>query len=123
MYKFFHAFKLISTVYKCTDTSPKYSTLYFGAKSDKKICADHEYLQPRKYVAQVVRDGAGVTYGNHRKLAEDTLNGNEVQDRDPKQVFSSFSMFWFFPCFPSFVSEEDWHVSKACAHKHACART
>ena len=32
-------------------------------------------------VAQVVRDGAGVTNGNHRKFAEDTLNGNDVQDR------------------------------------------
>ena len=35
----------------------------------------------RKCVAQVVRDSAGVTDGNHRKLAEDTLNGNDVQDR------------------------------------------
>ncbi len=31
---------------QCTDASPKHSTLYFGAKIDKKICADHEYLQP-----------------------------------------------------------------------------
>ncbi len=29
----------------------------------------------------MVRDSAGVTDGNHRKLAEDTLNGNDVQDR------------------------------------------
>jgi hypothetical protein len=29
----------------------------------------------------VVRDSAGVTNGNHRKLAEDTLNGNDIQDR------------------------------------------
>jgi hypothetical protein len=29
----------------------------------------------------VVRDGAGVTNGNHRKFAEDTLNGNDLQDR------------------------------------------
>jgi hypothetical protein len=29
----------------------------------------------------VVRDGAGVTNGNHRKFAEDTLNGNNEQDR------------------------------------------
>jgi hypothetical protein len=35
----------------------------------------------RKCVAQVVQDGASVTHGNHRKLAEDTLNGNDVQDR------------------------------------------
>ena len=35
----------------------------------------------RKCVVQVVRDSAGVTDGNHRKLAEDTLNGNDVQDR------------------------------------------
>ena len=35
----------------------------------------------RKCVAQVVRDSAGVSDGNHRKLAEDTLNGNDVQDR------------------------------------------
>lgn len=35
----------------------------------------------RKCVAQVVRDSAGVTDWNHRKLAEDTLNGNDVQDR------------------------------------------
>jgi hypothetical protein len=35
----------------------------------------------RKCVAQVVRDSAGVTYGNHRKLAEDTLKGYDVQDR------------------------------------------
>ncbi len=46
VYKFYHAFKLLSIVYKCTDASPKHSTLYFGAKNDKKICADHEYLQP-----------------------------------------------------------------------------
>jgi hypothetical protein len=46
VYKFCHALKLLSIVYKCTDASPKHSTLYFGAKSDKKICADHEYLQP-----------------------------------------------------------------------------
>ena len=32
-------------------------------------------------VAQVVQDNAGDTDGNHRKLAEDTLNGNDVQDR------------------------------------------
>jgi hypothetical protein len=30
---------------------------------------------------QVVRDGASVTDGNHRKLAEDTPNRNNVQDR------------------------------------------
>ncbi len=41
-----HAIKFLSIVYKCTDTSPKHSTLYFGAESEKKICADHEYLQP-----------------------------------------------------------------------------
>ena len=35
----------------------------------------------RKCIAQVVRDSASVTDGNHRKLAEDTLNGNDVQDR------------------------------------------
>ena len=35
----------------------------------------------RECVAQVVLDSAGVTDGNHRKLAEDTLNGNDVQDR------------------------------------------
>jgi hypothetical protein len=35
----------------------------------------------RKCVAQVVQDNAGDTDGNHRKLAEDTLNGNDVQDR------------------------------------------
>jgi hypothetical protein len=35
----------------------------------------------RKCVAQVVLDSAGVSDGNHRKLAEDTLNGNDVQDR------------------------------------------
>ena len=29
----------------------------------------------------MVRDGASVTNGNHRKFAEDTLNGNDVQDR------------------------------------------
>ncbi len=46
VYKFCHAFNLLSIVYKCTDVSPKHSTLYFGAKSEKKICADHEYLQP-----------------------------------------------------------------------------
>ena len=34
----------------------------------------------RKCVVQVVRDSAGVTEGNYRKLAEDTLNGNDVQD-------------------------------------------
>ncbi len=33
------------------------------------------------WIVQVVRDSAGVTDGNHRKLAEDTLNGNAVQDR------------------------------------------
>ncbi len=32
-------------------------------------------------VVQVVRDGASDTDGNHRKLADDTLNGNDVQDR------------------------------------------
>jgi hypothetical protein len=36
VYKFCHAFKLLSIVYKCTDTSPKHSTLYLGAKSDKR---------------------------------------------------------------------------------------
>ncbi len=36
----------VCTVYKCTDTSPKHSTLYFGAKSEEKKCVDHEYLQP-----------------------------------------------------------------------------
>jgi hypothetical protein len=46
-----------------------------------------------------------------------------IQMVDPKQVFSIFSIFWYSPCFPSFASEEDWHVPKACAHKHACART
>jgi hypothetical protein len=46
VYKFCHAFKLLSIVCKCTDTSPKHITLYFGAKSDKKLCADHEFLQP-----------------------------------------------------------------------------
>ncbi len=35
----------------------------------------------KKCVVQVVRDSAGVTDGNHRKLAEDTLDGNDVQDR------------------------------------------
>ncbi len=35
----------------------------------------------RNCLAQVVRDSAGVTDGNQRKLAEDTLNGNDVQDR------------------------------------------
>jgi hypothetical protein len=35
----------------------------------------------RKCVAQVVLDSAGVTDGNHRKFAEDALNGNDVQDR------------------------------------------
>ncbi len=35
----------------------------------------------RKCVAQVVLDSAGVSDWNHRKLAEDTLNGNDVQDR------------------------------------------
>ena len=29
----------------------------------------------------MVRYGAGVTNWNHRKFAEDTLNGNDVQDR------------------------------------------
>ncbi len=29
----------------------------------------------------VVLDSAGVTDGSHRKLAKDTLNGNDVQDR------------------------------------------
>ena len=29
----------------------------------------------------MVRDGASVTNGNHRKFAEDALNGNDVQDR------------------------------------------
>ncbi len=43
--KFCHAFWLLSIVYKCTDTSPKHSTLYFGAESEIN-CADHEYLQP-----------------------------------------------------------------------------
>jgi hypothetical protein len=48
VYQFCHAFKfkLLSVVYKCIDTSPEHSTLYFGAKSEKKICADHKYLQP-----------------------------------------------------------------------------
>ncbi len=46
VYQFCHAFKLLSIVYKCTDTSPKHSKLYFGAKSEKQECADHEYLQP-----------------------------------------------------------------------------
>jgi hypothetical protein len=32
-----------------------------------------------KCVAQVVLDSVGVTDGNHRKLAEDSLNGNDVQ--------------------------------------------
>ncbi len=32
------------------------------------------------------RDSAGVTDGNHRKLAEDTLNGNDVQDTNEVQV-------------------------------------
>ncbi len=35
----------------------------------------------RKCVAQVVRDSTSVTDGNDRKLAEDTLNGNDIQDR------------------------------------------
>ena len=55
-----HAFNLLSIVYKCADASPKHSTLYIGAKNDKKICADHEYLQPliilvhtRTYACQV----------------------------------------------------------------------
>ncbi len=30
---------------------------------------------------QVVLDSSGVTDGNHWKLAEDTLNENDVQDR------------------------------------------
>jgi hypothetical protein len=34
--KFCHAFWLLSIDYKCTDTSPKHSTLYFGAESEKK---------------------------------------------------------------------------------------
>ncbi len=42
---------------------------------------------------------------------------------DPEQVFSIFSIFWFFHILIFAVSEEDWHVLKACAHKHACART
>ncbi len=46
VYQFCHAFKFLSIVYKCTDISPKHSTLYFAAKIEKKICADHEYLQP-----------------------------------------------------------------------------
>jgi hypothetical protein len=46
VYKLCHAFKLLSIVYKCTDASPKDSILYFGAKSDKKICADHEFCNP-----------------------------------------------------------------------------
>ncbi len=46
VYKFCHAFNLLFIVYKCTDASPKHSTLYFGAKNDKKICANHKYLQP-----------------------------------------------------------------------------
>ena len=46
VYKFCHVFNLLSIVYKCTDASPKHSTLFVGAKNDKKICADHEYLQP-----------------------------------------------------------------------------
>ncbi len=41
--KFCHAFNLSFIVYKCTDTPPKHSTLYFGAKSEKRICADHEF--------------------------------------------------------------------------------
>ncbi len=47
--KFCHAFWLLIIVYECTDTSPKHSchsTLYFWAESEKKICSDHEYLQP-----------------------------------------------------------------------------
>ncbi len=44
--KYCHPFKLFSIVYNCAATPPKHSTLYFGAKSEKKIRADHEYLQP-----------------------------------------------------------------------------
>ncbi len=46
VYQFCHVFNWLSIVYECTDASPKHSTLYVGAKKDKKICADHEYLQP-----------------------------------------------------------------------------
>jgi hypothetical protein len=46
VYQFCHAFNWLSIVYKCTDASPKHSTLYVGSKKDKKICANHEYLQP-----------------------------------------------------------------------------
>ncbi len=36
VYKFCHAFKLLSIVYKCTDASPKHITLYIGAKNAKR---------------------------------------------------------------------------------------
>ncbi len=47
--KFCHASKLFSIVFKCTDTPLKHNTLYFGAKSEKKICADHEFCNPWLY--------------------------------------------------------------------------
>ncbi len=37
-------------------------------------------MVPVSSTAQVVRYGACVINGNHRKFAEDTLNGNDVQD-------------------------------------------
>ena len=42
---------------------------------------------------------------------------------ETKQVFPTFSIFWFFHILIFAVSEEDWHVPKAYALMHACART
>ncbi len=42
---------------------------------------------------------------------------------ETKQDYSIFSHFLFSHFLIFAVSEEDWHVSKAYAHMHACACT